>query len=181
MELFEDLMYLFSSMPENRNIIRLNLREAALLYKIAQKTDGDIVEIGRKYGGSALLLASASKAEQTVFSIDTKTNKKVKISFGLAPDYVVRKIKLIKGDSKAIGKKWNSSVGLVFIDGDHSFEGVKSDIKYWLPKINIGGYAAFHDVVGTVLGLEVLIDDLKTKGWLEVGSADTMVVLQREK
>lgn len=36
-------------------------------------------------------------------------------------------------------------VDLVFIDGDHSYEGCKRDIEAWLPNIRPGGYIAIHD------------------------------------
>ena len=39
----------------------------------------------------------------------------------------------------------NSSLDYVFIDGDHSYEGVKNDILLWLPKIKKGGWIGFHD------------------------------------
>lgn len=39
------------------------------------------------------------------------------------------------------------SLDLVYIDGDHSYEAVKSDILCWLPKVKHGGYIAGHDFV----------------------------------
>lgn len=36
-------------------------------------------------------------------------------------------------------------VDMVFIDGNHSYEGCKADIEGWLPLIKIGGIIAVHD------------------------------------
>ena len=39
----------------------------------------------------------------------------------------------------------DKSVDFVFVDADHSYEGVKRDIEAWLPKIRQGGVIAGHD------------------------------------
>lgn len=178
---FEDLMYLFSSSVENRGIVRLNLLEAALLYKIAKKTENDIVEIGRKYGGSALLLASAISNERKVYSIDIEEHERVKKYFSISPKEITDKIIMLEGKSEKIGRKWdmNKKVGMVFVDGDHSYKGVKKDIEIWMPILLSGGYACFHDVRGTALGLEPLISDLKKSGWIETDCAETLVVMRK--
>lgn len=49
------------------------------------------------------------------------------------------------GDSKFIGRGWLYIVDLVFIDGDHSYEGAKGDIMAWLPNVKTGGILALHD------------------------------------
>lgn len=39
----------------------------------------------------------------------------------------------------------NESIDFCYIDGDHSLEGIFSDIKSWMPKIKIGGIISGHD------------------------------------
>jgi hypothetical protein len=39
----------------------------------------------------------------------------------------------------------NNSLDFVFIDGDHSYDGVFNDITNWFPKIKIGGIISGHD------------------------------------
>lgn len=47
--------------------------------------------------------------------------------------------------ARAAGRYFTESLDAVFIDGDHSYEGVTSDIKAWLPKIKKDGIIAGHD------------------------------------
>ena len=184
MQNFEELAYLFKSSKHNRHLIRLNIKEAALLYKMVKKSQGDIIEIGRRYGGSTVLLASAAAEGQTVHSIDIERHDFVKKCFRPCPQSVLSKIKLIDAKSHIIGQKWKGPrVGLVFVDGDHRYKGVKRDIRAWCPKVEIGGYAVFHDVRDKrrEWGLEPLIKALKQCGWKEVDCADSMVVMQKER
>ena len=39
----------------------------------------------------------------------------------------------------------DGSLDLVFIDGDHSYEGCSTDIRLWWPKVKIGGILGGHD------------------------------------
>jgi len=39
----------------------------------------------------------------------------------------------------------DGSIDFVFVDADHSYEGVKRDIEAYLPKIKNGGMMIFHD------------------------------------
>lgn len=39
----------------------------------------------------------------------------------------------------------NGALDLVFLDADHSYEGVRDDIAAWLPKIHKGGWIGGHD------------------------------------
>lgn len=55
-------------------------------------------------------------------------------------------VNTIVGDSARIAENYaDCSLDFVFIDGDHSYEGVKRDILAWIPKLKIGGILAGDD------------------------------------
>lgn len=58
------------------------------------------------------------------------------------------------------GKKFD----FVYIDGDHSYEGIVRDIKAWLPLLRDGGYLSGHDFhwAGVKKALEELVNE---SGW----------------
>jgi cephalosporin hydroxylase len=57
-------------------------------------------------------------------------------------------------------------VGLLFIDGDHAYEGVKRDWELYSPLVKPGGWIAFHDIVDgprTGGGVTRLFRELQTQ------------------
>lgn len=52
-------------------------------------------------------------------------------------------------DSVEAARKFSDgSVDLVFLDADHSYEGVTEDIRAWWPKVREGGWIGGHDFGG---------------------------------
>lgn len=52
----------------------------------------------------------------------------------------------IHEDSVTVGKEWDrGQVDMVFVDGDHSYDGAYGDISSWVPHIKNGGFIAIHD------------------------------------
>lgn len=45
------------------------------------------------------------------------------------------------------------SLDIVYIDADHSYEGVKKDLESWFPKVKIGGVIAGHDYINPAYGV----------------------------
>lgn len=50
-----------------------------------------------------------------------------------------------KTSAEAAAEKVDGSQDVVFIDGDHTYEGVVADIKAWAPKVKKNGVLAGHD------------------------------------
>lgn len=56
------------------------------------------------------------------------------------------RVKIIKHDSSTLSKEYDDGYfDLVFIDADHSYEGVKKDINAWYNKVRDGGIVSGHD------------------------------------
>jgi predicted O-methyltransferase YrrM len=48
--------------------------------------------------------------------------------------------------SHIAAKDWATPLGLVFIDGGHSYETAITDYECWCPHLRLGGFLIFHDV-----------------------------------
>jgi len=119
-----------------------------------------VLEIGTARGGTLFLLTRVAAPEALLVSVDLKRGQ-----FGggypawRAPLYrsfarEAQRVKLVTGDSheprireqvqRLLGGK---PIDLLFIDGDHSYEGVKKDFADYAPLVRSGGLVAFHDIV----------------------------------
>lgn len=52
----------------------------------------------------------------------------------------------IVAPSRIASKKWATPLGMVFIDGGHSFEAALTDYRSWVAHIVPGGILAIHDI-----------------------------------
>lgn len=74
-------------------------------------------------------------------------------------------------------------VDFIFIDGDHSYEGLKGDWEAWGPHVAAGGIVALHDSRGTngagseIYTNEVIITDPRFE---VVASLDLLTCLQKK-
>ena len=145
---FENLTWLFTCDSRNRGIIRQGFDEAALLWRAVKATSGNILEIGRNFGGSTVLLATAG-AGRDVYSIDLRSNEhRACKDYFLRPENE-RRIHLVVGDSRQ--PLANLQFGFELIDGDHTFEGVLDDVlAHWNAAIasdQFPALIAFHDAL----------------------------------
>jgi predicted O-methyltransferase YrrM len=83
---------------------------------------------------------------------------------------------------------WRDEIDFLFIDGDHSYEGVSRDWRDWTPHVKVGGHVVLHDarlVEGWTTpetGPLRLVGDLEgDPAWKEVATADTAVVFERRR
>lgn len=145
---FEDTAFLFTCDNRNRGIIRLNFDEAACLWKAVKATRGPILEIGRRHGGSTLLILAASDSSREVLSVDFDPDHHPLIEEWFAKPEFSTRLRLSTENSVSFVTE---RLGLIFVDGDHSFEGVSADVKTHWPQLstidNCPGLAVFHDAV----------------------------------
>ncbi len=61
--------------------------------------------------------------------------------------------------SRELAKTWNRPIRLLWIDGDHTYEGAKQDLALFRPHLATGAIVAMHDVLGTFEGsLRVFVE-----------------------
>ena len=146
---FEDLAWLSTCDSRNRGLIRQGFDEAALLWKAIRSTSGNILEIGRNRAGSTVLLASASESGREIYSIDNRSHENHACKSYLGRPEQKSRVHLLVADSRA--PLPNLRFGLLFIDGDHTFEGVLADVvAHWNALQSVDGkpaLAAFHDAL----------------------------------
>ena len=134
----------------------LKLNEAGFLHNQASKVkEGVIVEIGSYRGRSAIAMAKDSIVP--VYAIDphnmmvdgmggsfTSKDRAVFIE-NIFKAGVHEKVHIVNLESNHAAMGWSKPIGLLWIDGDHSFKQVKLDAVNWIPHVIKGGLIAFHD------------------------------------
>jgi predicted O-methyltransferase YrrM len=156
---FEDLAFLFSSNQLSHGIASLQLDEAALLYRLARHVPAGatVAEIGRFKGGSTLLLASALPEGAELWSYDLHVALRADLSGPMLDAeletalerYGLRdRVHLVVGDSRTADPPPRPPA-LVFVDGDHTYEGARADYERWRDVVAPGGHILFHDAVDT--------------------------------
>ena len=179
---FIQLLWLFNSPKETRNIIRLDLHEAGLLYKYASKVAaGNILEIGRYWAGSTVLLAVATHAKDMtkVISVDVVEGCHDPDADDWLKEYPWKNRIDIRVDNSWAME--NIPISLLFVDGDHTYEGVKKDfIHHWN---YLNGPCLAHDYTDpTCEGVTRFIDEWIEEGYAEIIEQEgTMVALKKLK
>ena len=130
-----------------------------LLHVIQGAQPRTVVEIGTATGGTLFLFCRYASRDGVIVSIDLRRGRfgngypiaKIPLykSFAMNGQRVV----LIRGDShldrtysKARKALMDRIVDFLFIDGDHTYDGVKADFEMYSKLVAPGGIIAFHDI-----------------------------------
>jgi len=155
---------------DDKIFTHLTIEEKILLHKVIKSlNDKEIVkcaEIGSYLGASSCFIANALNNQSTLFCIDTWENdamiyqdddqadenlikKSTLLQFENNTAKYRSKIKMLRGWSYDMIDELKSStdtLNFLFIDGDHSYEGVKKDWNLYKQFLKKGSIVAFHDI-----------------------------------
>lgn len=141
------------------NPCQVDVEICALLDRVRDLSPKVVVEIGTATGGTLFMLTRVAAPDATLISIDLPEG-----AFGggyprwRAPLYrrftlPRQRIHLLRGDSHdhavitALEQFLNGRpVDFLFLDGDHSYQGVKQDHETFSPLVRPGGLVALHDI-----------------------------------
>jgi len=115
----------YSSLAERHELCRLAR---------AVSENGLIMEIGGLYGGMTAVLGLSNPQARIVVVDDFSWSPLEGLEAGAAVllsncrDVGVNNVRVITGDSADVGETWNEAIELLWIDGGHDYESVKSDL-----------------------------------------------------
>ncbi|MCJ7653806.1 MAG: class I SAM-dependent methyltransferase [Dehalococcoidia bacterium] len=132
-------------------------RERLLLYRLGlqQPPGAVLLEVGSYLGASACFLAAAATeigGGAKVHCVDTWQNQGMTegtrdtwAEFQANTRPYASLIVPRHGLSVEVAKSFTESINLLFLDGDHSYEGCRADVEFWLPHLKPGGVLVMHD------------------------------------
>jgi len=149
-----------------------------------------ILEIGTANGETLFSYCKLAREDAIIISVDLPKG----LYGGGYPDWKIpiyqafkkpnQKLYLLREDShqqetlEKVKEILNGNqLDFLFIDGDHSYEGVKKDFEMYSPLVRKEGIIAFHDInpsMGTVekspVGVSILWNEIKNRfgGYLEI-------------
>lgn len=138
--------HLFRPMQRRSEILRL----AEVVSGLRPRA---VCEIGAAGGGTAFIFAHAAAADATVISVDLAFDAPRRSAL---PRFARegQTIHCVWGDSHADSTRarvgallGGRPLDLLYIDGDHSYEGVRADFRMYAPLVRPGGLVVFHDIV----------------------------------
>jgi cephalosporin hydroxylase len=129
----------------------------ALWDHVAARPHSTVVEIGSLYGGTLWGWLHLPDVEEVV-SVDQITDwdpprtdviaARAEWSSWPGAD----RLRVVEADShhpSTVTATRVRAIDFLFIDGDHTYEGVRADFDLWSPLVRPGGTVAFHDTVPT--------------------------------
>lgn len=113
-----------------------------LVPEVQKLEPGEIyLEVGVDKGKSLSVARMVASEDVEVYGVDLREDPKVPGTL------------FFRGDSQETAKTYAWTIKVLFIDGDHTYEGCKADIDSWYPHMAKDGVMLFHDCDATSPGV----------------------------
>lgn len=159
-----------------------------LLYGLVRSMKPEVcVEIGSARGRSACFIGMALKenGRGRLFAIDPHQQTSWNdfqsvdtfeiIKNNLAALQITHQVDIVRMTSGEAARGWNRQIDMIFIDGDHSYEGIKRDWELFVPYLTTFGVVIFHDTIWDLrpdpkwsrndMGVPRFVDELRQQGY----------------
>lgn len=164
-----------------------------LAFDLCSEGPATIVEIGAYRGASTAALALAARAagQGIVHSIDPHKSHKGLLGGRFSEkdhqkyeqrlqnlritNWVIHYCKR----SEDVAKDWEHSIDLLWIDGDHSYDGIASDISLWVRHVRPGGFLFLDDATTGSEVSEAIRDHLPFSLFVPIEKLGRTLILQR--
>jgi cephalosporin hydroxylase len=142
---------LYRVAAEEFGILQVENEIVPFLDYVASHDPVIIGEIGLKHGGNSFMFLRKLQHVELYLGMDLVLKNIAKLKFYRRYS---QKLHILEGNSQlqAIVDKARKVLAgkqfdLLFIDGDHEYDGVLEDLIQWYPLVKPGGLIAFHDIV----------------------------------
>jgi predicted O-methyltransferase YrrM len=161
---------------------------AFLLYGLVKSIKPRVVvEIGSARGRSACFMGMALKENGSgkLYAIDphvrTAWNDDESVeTYGCLVENIDKCdlqdfVQIVRDNSEGAGRNWSTPIDVLFIDGDHSYAGVKRDWELFAPHVQPFGVTIFHDTLWDLrpdprysrpdMGVPTFVEELRAQGY----------------
>jgi MMP 1-O-methyltransferase len=168
---------------------------ALLLYRLARAVRrGCIVEVGSYRGRSTVVLARGAAAggnapiyavephEHFVGALGGEFGPEDRAAFyrNMVRTGAYRQVRLLNVSSEILAPGWTEPVALLWLDGDHSYEGVSRDFHAWERHLLPACDVVLDDADDPALGPYRLVEELIGLGWVDAGRFGRVAHLTRK-
>jgi 23S rRNA U2552 (ribose-2'-O)-methylase RlmE/FtsJ len=133
----------YQELEQQANPGQFSIYDMEVLVPEVQKLESGecYLEIGVDRGRSLSIARKVAKDDVRICGIDLGEDPKV-------PGTI-----FTQGDSHQLSDLVSEEITVLFVDGDHSYQGCKKDIEIWFPKMKRNGTMLFHDCDETSPGV----------------------------
>ena len=185
------MMYLYALQRARASMIEFHsglADSSAVLYGLVRSMKPQVcVEIGSARGNSSCAIGSALKenGRGKLYAIDPHSPTNWNDNFSIETFDILRRniaalgltkqVEIVRSLSDEAARDWTHPIDLIFIDGDHSYEGVKQDWDLFVKHVTPFGLVVFHDTIWDIMpsadgkyaamGVPRFVDELRQQGY----------------